>query len=151
VSRENGAPVSPMWSERPSRASTRVPRLSEARRSHSREIWSAPSKGPAICRPTVATSMVTGLSAVRREDGHQYFLALPYECSVAALYWSTLPELFEVIPLGEQGKLRPQVEYFPLARTGGVHELRAGKARGRAVIVPSEAPERRQEQSVHIA
>jgi D-arabinose 1-dehydrogenase-like Zn-dependent alcohol dehydrogenase len=69
------------------------------------------------------------------------FFALPYECSVAAPYWGTLPDLFEVITLAEEGKLKPQVEYFSLARAQDAYrELRNGKLRGRAVIVPSEEP-----------
>lgn len=74
------------------------------------------------------------------------FFALPYECSVAAPYWGTLPELYEVIALAEQGKLKPQVEHFPLSRVEqAYHELREGNVRGRAVIVPGgEAPSRAQ-------
>jgi propanol-preferring alcohol dehydrogenase len=67
------------------------------------------------------------------------FFALPYECSLAAPYWGTLAELFEVIALAEQGKIKSKIELFPLARVeDAYHALRAGRVHGRAVLVPHE-------------
>ncbi len=70
------------------------------------------------------------------------FFALPYDCSVSAPYWGTLPDLLEVIALAELGKVKPAVEFFPLARVqDAYHELREGRIHGRAVIVPGgESP-----------
>lgn len=66
------------------------------------------------------------------------FFALPYECSVAAPYWGTLPDLYEVIALAEAGKVKPRIEVFPLDRVKEAYrELREGRVSGRAVIVPS--------------
>lgn len=65
------------------------------------------------------------------------FFGLPYECAVAAPYWGSLPELFEVIALAEQGRISTRVETYPLARVADAYAaLRAGKVRGRAVITP---------------
>lgn len=68
------------------------------------------------------------------------FFALPYECSLAAPYWGTLPDLLEVIALAGQGKLKTRVEHFPLSQVHTAYEeLRHGRIQGRAVIVPGSA------------
>ena len=71
------------------------------------------------------------------------FFALPYECSVAAPYWGTYPDLLEVVALAEAGKVKPKVQYFPLSEADEAYEaLREGRISGRAVVVPDEAPAR---------
>jgi propanol-preferring alcohol dehydrogenase len=60
--------------------------------------------------------------------------------------------LYEVIALAQDGKLKPQVQYFPLSGVEDAYrDLREGKVRGRAVIVPSEAPARAEREGVHLA
>lgn len=65
------------------------------------------------------------------------FFALPYGAEVATSYWGTLPELIEVVSLARAGKIRIDVEKFPLDRALDAYaKLRRGEIRGRAVIVP---------------
>jgi alcohol dehydrogenase, propanol-preferring len=60
------------------------------------------------------------------------------ECSVAAPFWGTIPELLEVISLAQAGKIKMLVEHFPLERAGeAYHLLHGGKIQGRAVITPN--------------
>ena len=62
----------------------------------------------------------------------------PHECSVAAPYWGTIPELMEVVSLAQAGKIKMLVEYFPLERAGEAYRLlHDGKIQGRAVITPN--------------
>jgi propanol-preferring alcohol dehydrogenase len=66
------------------------------------------------------------------------FFSLPHECSVASPFWGSIPELIEVVSLGETGKIKMLVEHFPLERAGEVyHLLHDGKIQGRAVITPN--------------
>lgn len=66
------------------------------------------------------------------------FFALPYEMSVAATYWGTLPELVELIELAVRGRVRAHVQRFDLDHAAQVYDdLKAGRLRGRAVVVPS--------------
>jgi propanol-preferring alcohol dehydrogenase len=66
------------------------------------------------------------------------FFALPYGAEVATSYWGTVTELLEVVGLARSGKIRMDVESFPLAQAPQVYEkLRRGEIRGRAVIVPT--------------
>jgi alcohol dehydrogenase, propanol-preferring len=65
------------------------------------------------------------------------FFALPYGAEVATSYWGTITELMELVSLARAGKIRMDVETFPLAQAPQVYEkLRRGEIRGRAVIVP---------------
>ena len=65
------------------------------------------------------------------------FFALPYGAEVATSYWGTVTELMELVALARAGKLRLDVETFPLADALAAYErLRRGEIRGRAVIVP---------------
>ena len=67
------------------------------------------------------------------------FFALPYGAEVATSYWGTITELMELVSLARAGKIRMDVETFPLAQAPQVYEkLRRGEIRGRAVIVPRE-------------
>jgi alcohol dehydrogenase, propanol-preferring len=65
------------------------------------------------------------------------FACPPHECSVAAPYWGSLPELMDVITLARQEKIKLLVEHFPLERAREAYQLlRTGRIRGRAVITP---------------
>jgi propanol-preferring alcohol dehydrogenase len=65
------------------------------------------------------------------------FFGLPYGAEVATSYWGTVTELMELVALARAGKLRLDVETFPLSDAPAVYErLRRGEIRGRAVIVP---------------
>jgi alcohol dehydrogenase, propanol-preferring len=65
------------------------------------------------------------------------FFALPYGAEVATSYWGTVTELMELVALARNGKLRLDVEVFPLDRANEAYErLRRGEIRGRAVITP---------------
>lgn len=66
------------------------------------------------------------------------FFSPPHECSVASPFWGSIPELVEVVRLGEAGKIRMVVEHFPLERAGEAYRLlHEGKIQGRAVITPA--------------
>jgi propanol-preferring alcohol dehydrogenase len=66
------------------------------------------------------------------------FHSLPHECSAAAPYWGSIPELVEVVSLARSGKIKMLVEHFPLDRVAEVyHLLHDGKIAGRAVITPN--------------
>jgi propanol-preferring alcohol dehydrogenase len=65
------------------------------------------------------------------------FFAFPYECSIATTFWGTTPELMEVIALAQAGKLRAEIERFPLSESVEAYRrLREGAIHGRAVIIP---------------
>jgi propanol-preferring alcohol dehydrogenase len=65
------------------------------------------------------------------------FHSPPHECSVAAPFWGSIPELLEVISLAQTGKIKMLVEHFPLQDAAHAYELlHDGKISGRAVITP---------------
>lgn len=60
------------------------------------------------------------------------------ECSVAAPFWGTIPELIDVITLAQAGKIKMLVEHFTLDQSAHAYRmLHDGKIRGRAVITPN--------------
>ncbi|MGC4892748.1 NAD(P)-dependent alcohol dehydrogenase [Micromonospora sp. DT31] len=62
---------------------------------------------------------------------------VPMEAPVSVPFWGTRAELREVIALAHDGRLRADVQTFPLAQTSEAYEaLRRGDVHGRAVIVP---------------
>jgi propanol-preferring alcohol dehydrogenase len=66
------------------------------------------------------------------------FFGLPYGAEVATSYWGTVTELIELVAMARAGRIRMDVETFPLAQAPQVYEkLRRGEIRGRAVIVPN--------------
>ncbi len=66
------------------------------------------------------------------------FFSPPHECSVASPFWGSIPELMEVVSLGEAGKIKMLVEHFPLERADEAYNLlHDGKILGRAVIMPN--------------
>lgn len=61
----------------------------------------------------------------------------PYGCQVTVPYWGSRTELMEVIALAAAGRIRADVETFPLEDAVAVYQrLREGKIRGRAVLKP---------------
>lgn len=65
------------------------------------------------------------------------YVTVPTEVSMASTFYGSIPELAEVIALAQQGKLRSEVEMFPLEGAPEAYErLRQGTIRGRAVITP---------------
>ncbi len=65
------------------------------------------------------------------------FFTLPYNVSVRAPYWGTIPELHEVLALGRSGLLKIETETFSLADAPTVYErMHARSLRGRGVVVP---------------
>ena len=66
------------------------------------------------------------------------FSSPPKECSVAAPFWGSIPELIEVINLAQTGKIKMLVQHFPLdSAAEAYHLLHDGKIQGRAVITPN--------------
>lgn len=66
------------------------------------------------------------------------FFALPYGAEVATSYWGTVTELMELVALARAGKIKVDVEAFPLERAPEVYaKLQRGEIRGRAVITPN--------------
>lgn len=61
----------------------------------------------------------------------------PYGCEVSVSYWGSRTELMEVIALAEAGRIKAEVEVFPLEQAVDVYQrLREGKIHGRAVLTP---------------
>ncbi|MEV5712720.1 NAD(P)-dependent alcohol dehydrogenase [Amycolatopsis mediterranei] len=62
---------------------------------------------------------------------------LPQGASVSSPFWGNRRELGEVIALARAGGIRVETELFPLAAAGEAFErVRAGRVRGRAVLLP---------------
>ncbi|MUK01216.1 alcohol dehydrogenase catalytic domain-containing protein [Vibrio cholerae] len=65
------------------------------------------------------------------------FFSTPWESSARAPYWGSRSELIEVVELARSGRIRVDVESFPLDRGPEAYErLHDGTLRGRAVIIP---------------
>lgn len=68
------------------------------------------------------------------------FGSLPFETRVIAPFWGTKAELVEVIALARAGRIRTQIERFPLANVSAAYDaLRSGRIHGRAVVLPELA------------
>jgi propanol-preferring alcohol dehydrogenase len=66
------------------------------------------------------------------------FFTVPYEASITTTYWGSIPELAEVVALGEAGLIRAEVERFSLAAAPEAYRrMAAGELDGRAVISPA--------------
>lgn len=66
------------------------------------------------------------------------FFGVPYGAEVATSYWGTVTELIELVALARAGRIKLEVETFPLEQAAQVYDrLRRGEIRGRAVIVPT--------------
>jgi propanol-preferring alcohol dehydrogenase len=89
--------------------------------------------GAAVARPLGHLTLV-GIAGGTLPFG---FFSPRYEVSVASTYWGSMPELMEVLELGERGKIRAQVEQFSLDDAPRAYALLAdGALHGRAVVVP---------------
>lgn len=67
------------------------------------------------------------------------FFGVPFGAQIATSYWGTVTELMELVTLARLGKVRVDVETFPLDRaTDAYARLRRGEVHGRAVIVPGK-------------
>jgi alcohol dehydrogenase, propanol-preferring len=89
--------------------------------------------GAAVARPLGALTVV-GLAGGTLPFG---FFSPRYEVSVSSTYWGSLPELMEVLALGEHGRIRANVQRFALDHAMDAYEaMRAGTLQGRAVVVP---------------
>jgi propanol-preferring alcohol dehydrogenase len=65
------------------------------------------------------------------------FFGLPYGAQVTTSFWGTAPELIELVGLARAGRIRLDVQTFPLDRAMEAYDLlRKGEIRGRAVVVP---------------
>ncbi len=65
------------------------------------------------------------------------FFAVPYGAQIATSYWGTVTELIELVHLARTGKIRVEIDRFPLSSALDVYaRLRRGEIRGRAVIEP---------------
>jgi alcohol dehydrogenase, propanol-preferring len=68
------------------------------------------------------------------------FGTLPMEARVSVPFWGTRAELAEVIALARAGRIRAHVERFSLDNvTRAYDSLRAGRLKGRAVVMPGKA------------
>ena len=119
-----------------------------ARRVHSR----TDERGAELVLDLVGSDATLGLAAsVARVRGHLTvvgiaggtlpfsFLGLPYECGVATTYWGSYTELHEVLDLARDGRIRAEVERFPLANALDAYaRMRAGTLAGRAVMTPGD-------------
>jgi propanol-preferring alcohol dehydrogenase len=67
------------------------------------------------------------------------FGTLPFEARVSVPFWGTRAELAEVIALARAGRIRADVERFSLEDAQQAYDaLRAGRLKGRAVVMPRE-------------
>jgi propanol-preferring alcohol dehydrogenase len=68
------------------------------------------------------------------------FGTLPMEARVSVPFWGTRAELAEVIALAQAGRIRAHIERFSLENvTSAYDSLRAGRLKGRAVVMPRGA------------
>jgi alcohol dehydrogenase, propanol-preferring len=87
----------------------------------------------AVSRPLADVTLV-GIAGGSHPFG---FFQVPYEASLATTYWGSVTELMEVIALAEAGHVRAHIERYALDNAPAAYaDLRAGKVRGRAVVVP---------------
>lgn len=71
--------------------------------------------------------------------GHHDFHhgSTPYGTSLSLPYWGTRTELMEVIEMARAGRIHAETTEYPLGEAVAVYEkLKAGKIKGRAVLVP---------------
>jgi propanol-preferring alcohol dehydrogenase len=86
---------------------------------------------------TLGRFAVVGLTDAQIPFG---FGRVAQECELVISMWGTLPELHEVIRLGERGDLRPETVTYPLEHAPDAYAaLRKGELLGRAVVIPNAA------------
>lgn len=90
--------------------------------------------GLPLVRPGGAFALVgAGGGTFRRP----WFGGLPREADVFTFQGSTIADAHAVIALAEGGRIRSEIDEFPLDRAADAYKaLEAGKLRGRAVVVP---------------
>lgn len=77
---------------------------------------------------------IVGLGGGRHDFHHG---STPYGCSVSIPYWGSRVELMEVIAMARDGRIHAETTEFPLEQAVEIYEkLKAGKIRGRAVLMP---------------
>lgn len=65
------------------------------------------------------------------------FFSQPYEVSMQTTYWGTRPELEELIALAARGAIHVEHSVYKLDDAPqAYHDLKAGKVKGRAVVIP---------------
>jgi alcohol dehydrogenase, propanol-preferring len=65
------------------------------------------------------------------------FVSQPYEVSIQTTYWGTRPELVELLQLASRGLVHVETTTYSLDEAPQAYrDLREGKVRGRAVVVP---------------
>lgn len=65
------------------------------------------------------------------------FVTVPYEASLASIYWGSISELIEVLELAERGLIRAEIERVSIAEAPAAYErLARGEVNGRLVVVP---------------
>jgi len=65
------------------------------------------------------------------------FFSQAYEVNLTTTYWGTRPELEEVLSLASRGLVHAEHTVYPLEEAVRAYDdMRAGRVRGRAVIVP---------------
>jgi alcohol dehydrogenase, propanol-preferring len=95
------------------------------------------SDGAPCYRRTGGDVSIVGLAGGALPVG---FGTLPMEARVCVPFWGTRAELAEVIALARAGRIRAHVERFSLDNvTSPYDSLRAGRLKGRAVVMPGEA------------
>ena len=94
-----------------------------------------------LARAVVATGgdvVIVGLAGGSLPVG---FGTLPFEVRVTVTFWGTRAELAEVLALARAGRIRAHVERFALKEVQQAYDsLRAGRLKGRAVVMPHEVP-----------
>lgn len=65
------------------------------------------------------------------------FFTQPYEVSIQTTYWGAHPELVELLDLAARGQVHVETTTYSLDQAmQAYHDLKDGKVRGRAVVVP---------------
>ena len=90
--------------------------------------------GVAAVRPYGAFGLVGAAGGTLRRP---WFGGLPRDADVFTFQGSSIADVTAVVALAEAGRIRSEVEVFPLARVADAYAaLEAGALRGRAVVTP---------------
>jgi propanol-preferring alcohol dehydrogenase len=92
--------------------------------------------GLAVVRPYGAFGLVGAAGGTLRRP---WFGGLPRDADVFTFQGSSIADVTSVVALAEAGRIRSEVEVFPLARVADAYAaLEAGALRGRAVVTPHD-------------
>jgi alcohol dehydrogenase, propanol-preferring len=84
-----------------------------------------------------ASWTIVGLGGGHHDFHHG---STPYGTVVSIPYWGSRTELMEVIAMARNGRIHAEITTFPLDQAVDVYNrLKAGKIKGRAVLVPTAA------------